>query len=481
MVTNIQCRKGERGVTILLIAVCLAALLAMAALAIDVVTLYVARIEAQRAADAAALAGAKMFAGPGYTSQSASPTTADVCQPGATTLAAANEVAGAVAAQNQIAGQSVLAANVTITCPPGTAGNPLITVDVQRTNIPTFFARIWGRTASSVSATSTAEAYNPSGAVVPISVSGVKPWLVPNCDPTGTTGVGNPACPGGPVGGAFPFLVDPTTGAIENTGSNSPVGRTITLTHVTGSNTPDGHTSGGLDYLDYYRLNIPISASNLFCPSTSAVSCANVGSDDYLDNIACHSNNPTDTTLSTTNEFSCGQTIGSGETVTVLNAGGYGVRTNEGAQCLIHAGGAGLCQDQDAFVPSGTSAPACAGPTPSGTSPVRIDGGNNNPNTNLQGVENISRSDSVVTVPIYQGGSGGNLCPGGACNQTGTIVGFLQLGITQNVPQASPPNPGTSGKIEGVILNISGCNSSASGTPVTGGGVSAVPVRLVHQ
>ena len=43
-------------------------LLAMAALAVDVVTLYVARSEMQRAADAAALAGAKAFVDSGVTS-----------------------------------------------------------------------------------------------------------------------------------------------------------------------------------------------------------------------------------------------------------------------------------------------------------------------------------------------------------------------------------------------------------------------------
>jgi uncharacterized membrane protein len=43
-------------------------LLGMVALAIDVVTLYVARSEMQRAADAAALAGAKAFVESGYTS-----------------------------------------------------------------------------------------------------------------------------------------------------------------------------------------------------------------------------------------------------------------------------------------------------------------------------------------------------------------------------------------------------------------------------
>ncbi len=353
------------------------------------------------------------MASPGFTSQSASPATADVCQNGGPSLAAANAVAGAVATQNQVAGQNVSAGNVAITCNTATAGNPQITVSVQRTNIPTFFARIWGRTASSVSATSTAEAYNPSGAVVPISVSGVKPWLVPNCDPAHAGPTGNPNCPG------FAYLIDPTSGSIENTGATSLVGKTVALTHVAGGTKPQAY-AGPPYRLDYYRINLPINPPQPLCPSTSLVpTCAQVGSDDYLDNIAC----------SSTSQFSCGQTIGLGQTVTVLSAGGFGVKTNEGTQCLIHAGGAGLNQDQDVFTPSG------------GASPVRIDGGDNNPNPALQGVQNISRSDSVVTVPIFQGGVGGDLCPGGACNQTGTIVGFLQLGITRTVNPTDAPNP----------------------------------------
>jgi len=55
-------------VTILLVAVAMMALLAMAALAIDIVTLYVSEGEAQRVADAAALAGAKVFVSSGFTS-----------------------------------------------------------------------------------------------------------------------------------------------------------------------------------------------------------------------------------------------------------------------------------------------------------------------------------------------------------------------------------------------------------------------------
>ena len=86
----------------------------------------------------------------------------------------------------------------------------------------------------------------------------------------------------------------------------------------------------------------------------------------------------------------------------------------------------------------------------------------------LQGQPNISRSDSIVTVPLYGGG-----CIGGPCSPTTTVVGFLQLGIVET--EAAPT------KIRAVILNAAGCNPSQSGTPVTGGGISAIPVRLIHQ
>ena len=59
----IRHRRSERGQTIILVAVALVSLLAMAALAIDVTTLYVARGEMQCAADAAALAGCQSIRG----------------------------------------------------------------------------------------------------------------------------------------------------------------------------------------------------------------------------------------------------------------------------------------------------------------------------------------------------------------------------------------------------------------------------------
>ena len=430
---NTSHRKNERGITIVLVAFSLLSLLGMAALAIDVSTLYVAHGEAQRAADAAALAGARMFAFSGYTTASTALAAGDICQtsgPGAD--AAANRQAEAVAAQNLVAGQppAVQSINCVVT-----AANPRISVTVQRTGLPTFFGRIWGGAANSVTATAVAEAYNPSGSTAPIQVQGVKPWLIPDCDPTNTTPAGDCA-----AGSSF---VDPTDGSIQNGGSF--VGKTITLTDV-GVGTPTVNTPPGA--LNYYRATIPIPPAPV-CPSTSAVSCATVGSDDYLDNIACSSTSP----------LSCGQAVGPGQPVLV--AGGSTVLTDEGTQCLIHASGPGLGLGQDVLT-------AAAGNVP----PITIIGGDNNPNPPLQGATNISRSDSVVTLPIYHSAVSVNLCPGGVCTGTGTIVGFLQLGITRNT---------AGGAVEGVIMNVSGCNPGAGGPPISGGGVSPIPVRLIHQ
>src|ERR1051325_11445938 len=97
-------KKGERGVTILIVAMSLLVLITMAALAIDVASLYQARAEAQRAADAAALAGAKMF----VTSSSTSTTPinfANICTTGGPgSPRAVNRQAEAAAKVNSIAG-----------------------------------------------------------------------------------------------------------------------------------------------------------------------------------------------------------------------------------------------------------------------------------------------------------------------------------------------------------------------------------------
>src|SRR5512136_1788549 len=101
----------EGGVTILIVAVSLIALLGVAALSIDLVNLYVARSETQRAADAAALLGAKALADYGVTR--GDPTV----QAAAKTYATIGAIA--TAQQNFIAGQAVPAGAVTVTFPNG--------------------------------------------------------------------------------------------------------------------------------------------------------------------------------------------------------------------------------------------------------------------------------------------------------------------------------------------------------------------------
>ena len=55
-------------------------------------------------------------------------------------------------------------------------------------------------------------------------------------------------------------------------------------------------------------------------------------------------------------------------------------------------------------------------------------------------------------------------------------MGFLQLGIldVQSAPAAA------AGNIDAVVLNAVGCNPGSTGTPISGGGLTALPVRLIQ-
>jgi len=326
--------RRESGVTLLMVAVGMFALLSMAILALDVVNGYMASNQAQKTADAAALAGAQALASSGTTWNGVALST--VCN-GST--GDADTRAQAVAAQNLIAGlpaQSVVTAYSSTL--PGY--NPQIQVTVTRTGIPTFLAGMFAVRTSSVSATALAEAYNPQTGYPPIAIHGVKPWAV--YASTYTPGQHLPLtlspCP--PSAGQFCALDGPA----------------------------------------------PIA-----CPSTNAVSCTQIASTVYHDNIACENGF----------NFTNGQLIGPGQVFQVYARplGPIAAETTAGTECLIHASGSGPGQGQDSFV--GTT----------------ITGGSNNPNPALQGVSNISRSDSVITVPVI--GAGTPL----------PIIGFLQLGI----------------------------------------------------
>src|ERR1035438_2719849 len=188
---------GERGITMLLVAIAMVAIIAMAALSIDVVTLYLAREEAQRSADAAALGAARVLSLSGVTGD---PTNTTGLWPTACT--AATQVAQAVANQNAVSKATATSVNVNFlyngtdmascnfTGANAFGVNPQVKVQVIRAGLPTFFSRIWSRNSNSVSATATAEAFNSSGSrtfapngIVPVNPRCVKPWIIPNSDP----------------------------------------------------------------------------------------------------------------------------------------------------------------------------------------------------------------------------------------------------------------------------------------------------------
>ena len=171
---SVTLRNAQRGMSIFVVAMSMVALLGMAALALDLATLYLARNEAQRAADAAALAGAKAIADSGYLSGAVDQSTAQkLATPEAIALGEQNSVGG------QSASVSVSGFDFTNT------QDPRITVVVQRTQangnaMPTFFGKILGFLSADISATATAEAFTPSGSGGASGTTGticLKPWL----------------------------------------------------------------------------------------------------------------------------------------------------------------------------------------------------------------------------------------------------------------------------------------------------------------
>jgi hypothetical protein len=233
---------------------------AMAALSIDVVTIYTARSEAQLAADGAALAGARLLANSGMTSDPTGALTASA-------EALASTVANQVAQHNPVGGRNLKAAEVVVSF-AGTTTNPLVTVRVQRTDLPTFFARIWGSKQITVGASASAEAYNPSGASAsPVAPTCVKPWLLPNMDPSNGS----------------KQIFDPVSGAI-NPGSNLLNGPEATRlrTDCTNCSAPAPAPTVWRYYPgDPYSSFPPPSPSSVACPG-----CAGFTNPNYQLSIA---------------------------------------------------------------------------------------------------------------------------------------------------------------------------------------------------
>jgi hypothetical protein len=419
-------RKGEGGVVILLVAIALLFVVgAMAVLAIDVVTFYTARSQAQLAADGAALAGARVMANSGSTSNPA------LLEPLAQALAITT--AKQVAAQNKVGGRYLNpATEVTVTPSSGASGyNPRVTVQVTRNDLPTFFARIWGRTQVAVSAMATAEAYNPSGANISLIAGGriapvcAKPWLLPNLDP---------------IGKVSPIF--DTSGTIVN---NDLVGQSWQLEDncdscgVLPGPTAGKYYPGAIDpgATDPQEFPVPTQA----LPACSAAFSSNL----YQLAVAGCVQQP----------IACGANANFKIDINPYTPTGTDRNTDtlQSASCLIHDKGA----DGDSDRIDSISAPPL----------IQFVGGNANP---IAGAvdHNILVSDSLVTVPVFDS-------PNPTVTSPVQVVGFLQVFLN---PQGTAL---TGTQIKTTIINMAGCGKTSTAQPILGNGASAIPVRLISN
>jgi len=473
-------RWPERGISLVLVALGLVMLLALAGLAIDLATLYVARNEAQRSADAAALAGAEEFlntgATMGLTGNSAVAT--DAAQQ-AVQVGNANLIVGL--------SPNLDTNNFNSSCPSptgvsggcfnfSTQNDPQITVVVQQ-NLPTYFMKIFGITTVPVSATATAEAYNPIGTSGPSSTAEcLKPWLLPNCDwdhsvvATATNGYeANTMCPQTSqqaAQGAYPaYFVYPITQPALVTGQPAipaaDLGQVVMPTLANSSNTGGaigeslqikaGNPGGAAAPSQFYPVFLPETNVTFVCPSCGTADKQNSTSNSasrYREFIECCS----------TGQIGCGST-----TVDPIQGDMTGP-TGQGVSCLIHEGSNGSGQDTISF--QNQTDP---------TVPYTMYSGADNPYTQPAGTI-VTTSDSLVTLPLYDGE---NLCPGNSCpaSVSVNVQGMLQIFI------ASTGAPNNS--VYAYVLTISGCGGSSQdgggGTPVPSSTGSPIPVRLIHN
>ena len=405
---------------------------AMAALSIDVVTLYTARSEAQLAADSAALAGARVLANSGLTSTTTGPAGAeDLARTIATQVAANNEVGGrnlnTVGTSACVAGQEIC-----VSFNDGDSAfvtDPHVTVRVQRTDLPTFFARIWGSKQITVAASATAEAYNPSGADAldldpppQLALTCVKPWLLPNIDPTGAGGT----------------IFDGATGAITRPALLRGVWN---LTSACEDCSGPGGVPSALPGLYYPGA---IQADDFAAPTKALPACS-AGFNSYQLAIAGCVPRP----------IRCGAPATANIDIDVTPyTTGRDDDTFQAASCLIHYTGADGDSD---------SIDSAAVPSP----PFQFRAGKQNPIASAIG-NDVLVSNSLVTIPVI------NTSTGGTPGTTVTVIGFLQVFVN---PAGTVMN--NSPQIPVEVVNMAGCGTNATGQPILGNGASPVAVRLI--
>jgi|SRR5580704_2018614 hypothetical protein len=468
-------RRRERGITLALVAVAIFSIVAMAGLSIDVGTLYQASAEAQRAADTAALAGARMISMSGLTGDPNNPSTwQQIC---GGTSSPATLAAAAVAQQNTVGGSSLPITAITVTYSAGSSigstftdcsllaplsgfgVNPVVTVQVVQSNLPTYFSRIWGRTGSSVGATASAEAFNPSnsssyasgGTVVPVQPRCVKPWMVPNFDPVGgcTTNCNSFVVPATGVIQSPGILADSGFGVIGEKfwllPDCKPTGPPCTLLSTI---TPIQANVGSPRMPNLEYLPGQASYPSTAVPSDGTDACSAATADYYAEAIAgCDQST----------QYQCGKTL---QNVVDLSENPELADTTNGAQCLIHEGNttSPVPSGQDTLLPVGSKTP---------TFPFQIQVGSSNPllSAGVGSTDLITSSTSIVSLPIYDSNAVTSFPPG---NTSVTVIGFLQVFINR---------VHSNGEVQVTVMNVSGCGNAASGTALTG--TSPVPVRLI--
>ncbi|HUI40899.1 MAG TPA: pilus assembly protein TadG-related protein [Terriglobia bacterium] len=425
---------SESGVTIYIVAGAMVLLLAVSALAIDLVSLYVARSEAQRAADAAALAGAYVFYTQGCT------TAVGGCVAGGAQESLATTAAVNVASKNLVAGQAPSSSSVTTAFSYPNAEEPEISVTVHRdaasgNAMPTFFAKILGVSTADVAATATAEAYNSSGGSTAISVGCIKPFLVPNCDSShpvhGNNSVANVNCPTvsnktctAASTDCQSYFFDPNNNyAIVNPGIYNA-----------------GNPSAGGVIGAPWQLHSEASPSQWYLIGFTGNSGAELRK--YIETCA-----PTKISCASPLNTANGKKVGP---------------TDQGINALINADGDGPGNGQDTIC-SPTTTPACT------STPFPFTGGSNNPNPGLVGKTYYGPSPSVANVVVYDGHA---LDSGGS---TVYVIGFMNLFIQD------ANHHGNSDLIDTVILTIGGCGTSGNNPPPITTEGTTIPVRLIHQ
>jgi hypothetical protein len=457
-----------------LVALAMVAIVAMAALSIDIGTLYQASAEAQRAADAGALAAARVISLSGITGDPTNgPTDGSWSATCGGLSSAATLAATSVAQQNLIGGAHASTINVYYGTSSGASTNPdctgagaafgvnpVVTVYVQQAKLPTFFARVFSLipggtpSTSGVSATAVAEVFNPSnsgsyatgGEVVPVQPRCVKPWIVPNKDPLNAPGCSPATCNNFVSTSAVPPQGSILNGGITYNGKAGVIGESFYLV-------PDCSAAGTCNSAEPFAS--PPQANSVTPPTLPLPNLQYLPGQVLGSPVAvpsCGTTNPYQEAIAGCDQstpYQCGVSAASATQPSLVNLNenpsGAGGDTSTSAQCLINQANV-----QDSLN--------------TGVYPYQILAGKGNP-LNVSGSA-ITSSSSIVSLPIYDGLA----LATGTQQPAVTIVGFLQVFIN---------SVDATGNLNVTVMNVAGCgNAVPSGaTPVTG--TSPVPVRLI--